>query len=63
MYETYIGKTIDDHIHGFKTMIISAKAEVKYQRANSPFIFLIVLKEITIRGTILLYVRHALLKK
>ena len=44
MYETYIGKTIDDPIHGFKTMIISAKAEVEYQRANSPFIFLIVLK-------------------
>ena len=48
MYKTYIWKDIGDHIHGFKTRItiILPKVEVGYQRANSPFMSLIALKEI-----------------
>ena len=46
MYETCIGKTIGNHIHGFKTIPILPKVEVGYQRANPPFMFLIALKKI-----------------
>ena len=47
-YEPYIGKTVGDHIHGFKTkwITILPKVEVGYQRANSSFMSLIALKEV-----------------
>ena len=47
MYETYIGKTIGNHIHGLKKkdcMIILLGGKVEYQRENSPFMFLIAIK-------------------
>ena len=49
MYETYIGKTIGNHVHGFKTRINNhiTKSRSGYQRVHSPFMSLIALKEIT----------------
>ena len=49
MYETYIGKTIGNHIHGFKTRINNhiIKSRSGYQRVHSQFMSLIALKEIT----------------
>ena len=46
MYETYIGKTIGDHIMVLKEewITILLKVEVGYQRANSPFMPLIASK-------------------
>ena len=46
MYETYIGKTINDHIHGFKTRMNNNITEKGACRANSPFTFLIAVKKI-----------------
>ena len=49
MYETYIRKTVGDHIHGFKTRMNkwgrSEGINVGYQRANSSFMSLIALKK------------------
>ena len=44
MYETYIGKTINDHIHGFKTTMNNNITEKGAYRVNSPFTFLTAVK-------------------
>ena len=48
MNETYIGKTIGDQIHGFKTRMNNhiTKSRKGYQLANPPIMSLTALKEI-----------------
>ena len=44
MYETYTGKTINDHNHGFKTTMNNHITEKGAYRTNSPFTFLTAVK-------------------
>ena len=50
MDENYIGKTISDYVHGFKTKSnnhITESSSGVHQSANGPFVFLIAVKELT----------------
>ena len=44
MYETYIRKTIGDHVHGFKTRVNNHVTESRSE--NFPFMSLLALNEI-----------------
>ena len=48
MYETYIRKTVGDHIHGFKTRINNhiTESRIGVSTCKFPFMPLIALKEI-----------------
>ena len=48
MYESYIGKTVGDHINGFKTKMNNhiTKGRSGVSTCNFPFMSLIALKEI-----------------
>ena len=64
MYETYIGKTVGDHIHGFKTRMNNHITESRsgVSSCKLPIHVFNCIKRNN-RRTIFLYIRQALLKK
>ena len=67
IYEAYIGQTIGDHIHGFKTRINNhiTKSSSEVLTCKSPIHFLNCSQRNNgqLEEPFFLYIRHALLKK